>query len=100
MIYNGLEFGAFFEVPVTSPCYQILRGVNPVLQMVFTFMQMYFIFMNSRVSASFTVTFQLFIILSVIQIMPLIDLYRQLNSNSLHYFFWYLNYCVSNAFHD
>lgn len=50
MIYNGLEFGAFFEVPFTSPCYMILRGVNPVLQMVFTFMQMYFIFMNSRVS--------------------------------------------------
>lgn len=50
MIYNGLEFGAFFEIPFTSPCYMILRGVNPVLQMVFTFMQMYFIFMNSRVS--------------------------------------------------
>lgn len=51
MIYNGLEFGAFFEIPFTSPCYQVLRGVNPVLQMVFTFMQMYFIFMNSRVSS-------------------------------------------------
>lgn len=50
MIYNGLEFGAFFETPFTSPCYMILRGVNPVLQMIFTFMQMYFIFMNSRVS--------------------------------------------------
>lgn len=50
MIYNGLEFGAFFEIPFTSPCYQILRGVNPVLQMVFTFMQMYFIFMNSRLN--------------------------------------------------
>lgn len=50
MIYNGLEFGSFFEVPVTSPCYMILQGVNPVLQMVFTFMQMYFIFRNSRVS--------------------------------------------------
>ncbi|XP_046741877.1 proton channel OtopLc isoform X3 [Diprion similis] len=50
MVYNGLEFGAFFEVPPTSPCYQILRGVNPVLQMIFTFMQMYFIFMNSRLN--------------------------------------------------
>jgi len=49
MVYNGLEFGAFFEVPPMSPCYQILQGVNPVLQMIFTFMQMYFIFMNSRV---------------------------------------------------
>ncbi|XP_015593247.1 uncharacterized protein LOC107266843 isoform X2 [Cephus cinctus] len=50
MVYNGLEFGAFFEVPPTSPCYQILRGINPVLQMIFTFMQMYFIFMNSRLN--------------------------------------------------
>lgn len=49
MIYNGLEFGTFFELPLDSPCYLILKGVNPVLQMVFTFMQMYFIFMNSRV---------------------------------------------------
>ncbi|KAK9675015.1 Otopetrin, partial [Popillia japonica] len=50
MIYNGLEFGSFFEIPFTSPCYMILKGVNPVLQMVFTFMQMYFIFMNSRLN--------------------------------------------------
>lgn len=50
MIYNGLEFGTFFEVPISSPCYMILRGINPVLQMIFTFMQMYFIFMNSRVN--------------------------------------------------
>ncbi|XP_034171217.1 proton channel otopetrin-like a isoform X7 [Osmia lignaria lignaria] len=50
MVYNGLEFGTFFEVPPSSPCYQILQGVNPVLQMIFTFMQMYFIFMNSRLN--------------------------------------------------
>ncbi|XP_046674205.1 proton channel OtopLc-like isoform X4 [Homalodisca vitripennis] len=50
MIYNGLEFGEFFEIPFTSPCYQVLRGVNPLLQMMFTFMQMYFIFMNSRLN--------------------------------------------------
>ncbi|XP_057334764.1 proton channel OtopLc isoform X2 [Microplitis mediator] len=50
MVYNGLEFGAFFEIPPTSPCFQILHGVNPLLQMVFTFMQMYFIFMNSRLN--------------------------------------------------
>ena len=49
MIYNGLEFGVFFEIPLDSPCHQILRGVNPLLQLVFTFMQMYFIFMNARV---------------------------------------------------
>lgn len=50
MIYTGLEFGSFFEIPLDSPCHEILRGVNPLLQMIFTFMQMYFIFMNSRVS--------------------------------------------------
>lgn len=49
MIYIGLEIGSFFETPMTSPCHQILKGVNPLLQMIFTFMQMYFIFMNSRV---------------------------------------------------
>ncbi|XP_068627620.1 proton channel OtopLc isoform X4 [Battus philenor] len=50
MIYNGLEFGTFFELPFDSPCYLILKGINPVLQMIFTFMQMYFIFMNSRLN--------------------------------------------------
>ena len=49
MIYNGLELGTFFEIPWTSPCYQVLRGINPILQMVFTFSQMYFVFMNARV---------------------------------------------------
>jgi hypothetical protein len=28
---------------------QAVRGVNPVLQVIFTFAQMYFVFMNSRV---------------------------------------------------
>lgn len=51
MIYTGLELGAFFEIPFSSSCHEILRGVNPLLQMIFTFMQMYFIFMNARVSA-------------------------------------------------
>ncbi|XP_059489984.1 proton channel OtopLc isoform X2 [Neocloeon triangulifer] len=50
MIYNGLEFGSWFEIPQYSDCYSVLRGANPVLQMIFTFMQMYFIFMNSRLN--------------------------------------------------
>ncbi|XP_054727324.1 proton channel OtopLc isoform X1 [Anastrepha obliqua] len=50
MIYIGLEFGSFFEIPFDSPCHHILIGVNPLLQMVFTFMQMYFIFMNARLN--------------------------------------------------
>lgn len=53
MIYVGLELGSFFEIPFDSPCHQILRGVNPLLQMIFTFMQMYFIFMNARVCIGF-----------------------------------------------
>lgn len=50
MVYNGLEFGSFFEIPSTSTCYSVIVGVNPVLQMVFTFVQMYFIFVNSRLN--------------------------------------------------
>ncbi|XP_076338177.1 proton channel OtopLc-like [Tachypleus tridentatus] len=50
MIYNGMEFGKFFEIPVTSPCYSILLGVNPVFQMIFTFFQMYFIFVNTKLN--------------------------------------------------
>lgn len=57
MVYNGLEFGQFFEIPPTSTCFQILHGVNPLLQMVFTFMQMYFIFMNSRVNFKAIINF-------------------------------------------
>lgn len=48
MIYNGLEFGAYFEIPYESPCYSVLLGVNPLLQATFTFGQMHFIFVNSR----------------------------------------------------
>ncbi|XP_075592141.1 proton channel OtopLc-like isoform X2 [Dermatophagoides farinae] len=48
MIYNGLEFGAYFEISPDSPCHSILLGVNPILQAAFTFSQMYFIFTYSR----------------------------------------------------
>lgn len=51
MIYIGLELGSFFEIPMGSSCYNILRGVNPLLQLIFTFMQMYFIFINARVGS-------------------------------------------------
>ena len=42
MVYNGMELGSFFEIPWNSPCYQVLRGINPILQMIFTFSQLYF----------------------------------------------------------
>ena len=44
-----MELGSFFEIPWNSPCYQVLRGINPILQMIFTFSQLYFVFMNARV---------------------------------------------------
>ncbi len=50
MIYNGMELGSFFEIPWNSPCYQVLRGINPILQAIFTFSQMYFVFMNARLN--------------------------------------------------
>ncbi|XP_015916820.1 proton channel OtopLc isoform X1 [Parasteatoda tepidariorum] len=50
MVYNGLEFGSFFEVPPSSLCYNVFLGLNPILQMIFTFAQMYFIFVNARLN--------------------------------------------------
>ncbi|XP_035213549.1 proton channel OtopLc-like isoform X2 [Stegodyphus dumicola] len=49
MIYSGLEFGQFFELESGTSCYNILYGVSPITRMAFTFIQMYFIFLNSQV---------------------------------------------------
>ena len=51
IIYDGLEFGAFLEIPSDSPCYALLRGLNPVLHAIFVFFQMYFVFVSARVSS-------------------------------------------------
>ena len=51
MIYDGLEFGAFMEVPKDSPCFSLVRGLNPLLHATFVFLQMYFIFVSARVIA-------------------------------------------------
>ncbi|PRD27836.1 UNVERIFIED_CONTAM: hypothetical protein NCL1_34234 [Trichonephila clavipes] len=48
MIYSGLEFGQFFELEVASHCYNILYALTPSSRMAFTFIQLYFIFLNSR----------------------------------------------------
>eukprot|EP00095_Tigriopus_kingsejongensis_P005656 maker-scaffold209_size256900-snap-gene-0.22 protein:Tk05656 transcript:maker-scaffold209_size256900-snap-gene-0.22-mRNA-1 annotation:"conserved hypothetical protein" len=50
LIYSGLEFLAFFEVPQTCPTWSILLGVNPILYMAFVFIQMYFVFMHARLN--------------------------------------------------
>jgi len=50
LIYTGLEFVHFFETNPSCPNYHILLGVNPVLHMLFTFMQMYYLFMHARMN--------------------------------------------------
>ena len=50
LIYAGLEFVNSFETPYHCNSWNILSAVNPVLQMIFTFMQMYYIFMHSRLN--------------------------------------------------
>lgn len=49
MIYSGLEFGQFFELESKEHCYSFIYGFTPSSHMIFTFIQLYFIFMNSRV---------------------------------------------------
>lgn len=49
MIYSGLEFAQHFEVDVNSHCRDIMMAITPAARMVFTFIQMYFIFLNSKV---------------------------------------------------
>ena len=49
MIYSGLEFGQFFELESKEHCYSFMYGLIPGSHMIFTFIQLYFIFMNSRV---------------------------------------------------
>lgn len=50
LIYTGLEFVHFFEIDPMCTDYHILHGVNPVLHMIFTFMQMYYLFMHTRMN--------------------------------------------------
>ena len=52
LIYVGLEFLSFFEIPRTCMSWAILLGANPVLYMIFVFMQMYYIFVHSRINVN------------------------------------------------
>ena len=52
MIYSGLEFGQFFELESKEHCYSFLYGFTPSSNMAFTFFQLYFVFMNSKVLIS------------------------------------------------
>ncbi|XP_018025126.1 uncharacterized protein LOC108680745 isoform X2 [Hyalella azteca] len=50
MIYSGLEVGQYFDLKATAECADLLMVVSPLSRMLFTFIQMYFIFLNSRVA--------------------------------------------------
>ncbi|KAH9508243.1 hypothetical protein Btru_050594 [Bulinus truncatus] len=47
MIHSGLNFGKFFAV-AEEVCQEALDAVKPLFHLVFTFFQLYFIFMNSK----------------------------------------------------
>lgn len=51
MIYSGIEIGMYFELNFdgTSECKNLFSVVRPVLQMIFVFSQMYFVFLNQKV---------------------------------------------------
>lgn len=49
MIHSGLEFGKFFEVSGKEGCSDPILAVKPLLHLIFTFSQLYFVFMNSKV---------------------------------------------------
>ncbi|WAQ99442.1 OTOP-like protein [Mya arenaria] len=46
MIKSGLHFGEYFEM--TSSCSHVLHGIRPILHLCFTFTQLYFVFLNSK----------------------------------------------------
>ncbi|KAK3578317.1 hypothetical protein CHS0354_004226 [Potamilus streckersoni] len=48
MIKSGLHFGEFFELDAESPCNHVLHGIRPLLHLCFTFTQLYFVFLNSK----------------------------------------------------
>lgn len=52
MIYSGLEFAQYFETDPESECHNVLMAITPAARMIFTFVQMYFIFLNAKVSFS------------------------------------------------
>jgi len=52
MIYSGLEFGQFFDMPDDPICGNVMAAVTPAARMIFTFIQMYFVFLNAKVFIS------------------------------------------------
>lgn len=52
MIYSGLEFGQYFELEPHTKCNNFMIALTPAVRMIFTFMQMYFIFLNSKMAVA------------------------------------------------
>ncbi|XP_061185369.1 proton channel OtopLc-like [Saccostrea echinata] len=51
MIQSGLHFGELFDThpdPPSYPCENIAEGARPILHLIFTFVQLYFVFLNSK----------------------------------------------------
>jgi hypothetical protein len=64
MIYSGLEVGQYFEYQeMDRECFTPLLAITPACRIVFTFIQMYFIFLNSKVSNRYcTIRLHLYIL--------------------------------------
>ena len=50
MIYSVLEFGQYFDLKSDASCNEVMVAVTPAARMIFTFLQMYFVFLNAKVS--------------------------------------------------
>ena len=52
MIYSGIEIGMFFELNMgkNAKCSNLFSVIRPLLQMIFVFVQMYFIFLNQKMN--------------------------------------------------
>lgn len=51
MIQSGLQFGEVFDTdtdPLPHPCKSIAQGARPIIHLIFTFVQLYFVFLNSK----------------------------------------------------
>ncbi|XP_064609588.1 proton channel OtopLc-like [Liolophura sinensis] len=48
MIHSGLQFGDYFEVEVIDPCRHAVFAIRPIVHLMFTFVQLYFVFLNSK----------------------------------------------------
>ncbi|XP_012937444.1 uncharacterized protein LOC101847490 [Aplysia californica] len=49
MIHSGLTFGHYFEINhLGDPCSDVIQAIKPFFHCCFSFVQMYFVFMNSK----------------------------------------------------